>query len=53
MPFLGKKIVPDIWAKMLSASQIAGFLNQLYLQRKSMKYPDLLVCQYKFTEIKC
>ena len=24
---LGKNLVPEIWAKMLSANQIAGFLN--------------------------
>ena len=33
----GKIFVPEIWAKMFSASQIAGFFNQLYLQNKSMK----------------
>ena len=27
----GKIFVPEIWAKMLSANQITGFLNQLYL----------------------
>ena len=26
-PMLGKNLFPDIWAKMLSANQIAGFLN--------------------------
>ena len=30
-------LVPEIWAKMFSANQIAGFFNQLYLQNKSMK----------------
>ena len=34
--YTGKNIFPEIWAKMLSANQIAGFLNQL-LQNKSMK----------------
>ena len=29
--------VPEIWAKMFSANQIAGFFNQPYLQNKSMK----------------
>ena len=27
----GKNLVPEIFAKMLLANQIAGFLNQLYL----------------------
>ena len=27
---------------MLSATQIAGFLNQSFLQNKSMKQPNLL-----------
>ena len=26
-PVLGKNLLPEIWAKMLSVSQIAGFLN--------------------------
>ena len=30
-PIFGKNLVPEIWAKMLSANQITGFLNQLYL----------------------
>ena len=29
----GKNLDPEIWAKMLLASQIAGFLNQLYIFR--------------------
>ena len=29
--------IPEIWAKMFSANQIAGFFNQPYLQNKSMK----------------
>ena len=37
---LWKNLVPDIWAKMLSANQIAGFLNWLYLQNTKMKKPD-------------
>ena len=28
---LGKNLVAEIWGKMLSANQIAEFLNQLYL----------------------
>ena len=30
-PIVGKNLVPEIWAKILSSSQIAGFSNQLYL----------------------
>ena len=35
-------LIPEIWAKMFSANQIAGFFNQPYLQNESMKYPDFL-----------
>ena len=38
----GKILVPEIWAKMFSANQIAGFFNQPYLQNKSMKQRDFL-----------
>ena len=38
----GKILVAEIWAKMFSANQIAGFFNQPYLQNKSMKEPDFL-----------
>ena len=31
-----------VWAKMLSAYQIAGFFNQPCIQNKSMKEPDFL-----------
>ena len=31
-PIRGKNLVPEIWAKMLSVNQTAGFLNRLYLQ---------------------
>ena len=34
--------VLEIWAKMFSANQIAGFFNQPYFQNKSMKQPDFL-----------
>ena len=27
----GKNLVPEIWAKMLLANQIAEFVNQIYL----------------------
>ena len=39
---LGKNLVLKIWTKMLSANQIAGFLNQLYLQNKMIERPDFL-----------
>ena len=41
-PILGEIQVSEIWAKMLSANQIAGFLNRLYLQNAKMKKPDFL-----------
>ena len=36
-PIFGKNFVPEIWAKMFSVNQIAGFFNQPYLQNKSLK----------------
>ena len=41
-PIFGKILVPEIWAKMFSANQVAGFFNQPYLQKKLMKKPDFL-----------
>ena len=41
-PIFMKIFIPEIWAKMFSANQIAGFFNQPYLQKKSMKYTDFL-----------
>ena len=38
-PIFEKTFVPEIWTKMFSANQIAGFFNQPYLQNKSMKQP--------------
>ena len=35
--YMGKSLVPEIYAKMLSANQIARFLDQVCLQNKSMK----------------
>ena len=32
----GKNLFSEIWAKMLSVSQTARFLNQIFLQNKSM-----------------
>ena len=44
----------EIWTKMLSASQIAGFLNQLFLQNKLIKeqIASFFACWYKVTRIK-
>ena len=36
-PMFGKIFLPEIWVKMFSANQIAGFFNHSYLQNKSMK----------------
>ena len=41
-PIFGKLFVLEMWTKMFSANQIAGFFNQSYLQNKSKKYPDFL-----------
>ena len=41
-PIFGKIFVPEIWTKMFSTNYIAGFFNQPYLQKKSMKKPDFL-----------
>ena len=41
-PIFGKKLVPEIYTKMFSANQIAGFLNQPFLQNKSMKQHHFL-----------
>ena len=35
-PVFGKIFVPGVWAKMFSANQIAQFLNQPFLQNKSL-----------------
>ena len=37
---------------MFSTYQIAGFLNQLYLQNKMMKFPGFFACRCKFMRIK-
>ena len=42
-PVFKKNFIPEIQAKMFLANQIAGFLNQPYLQNKSMNQPD---CQH-------
>ena len=36
-PKFGKNLVPEMWAKMLSANQIAALLYQPYLQNKLIK----------------
>ena len=40
----GKKVFPEIWAKMLSVNQIAVFLNERNLPNKSIKKPDFFAC---------
>ena len=42
-PIFGKNLVSEIQAKMLSASQIAGVLNQSYILNKVMKWADFFV----------
>ena len=48
----GKNLVPEIWAKMLSASQIAVFLNDWNLQIKSFEIALFFACWYQFKKIK-
>ena len=33
----GKSVIPEIQAKIISATEIAGYLNQAFLQSKLMK----------------
>ena len=47
-----KIFVSEIWAKMFSASQIAGFFNQPYLQNKSSKQPDFLLVDTNSHKVK-
>ena len=42
-PRFGQIFVLEIWVKVCSAKQIAGFFDQPYLQNKSMKQPDFLL----------
>ena len=44
-PILGEIQVSEIWVKMLSANQIAEFLNRLYLQNAKMR--SLIFCMLK------
>ena len=41
-PIFLKNLVSEIKTKMVSANQIVGFSNQLFLQKKLMKHPHLL-----------
>ena len=41
-PIFGKMLVPEIWAKMFSANQIAEFFNQTYL--KTNQWNSLMFC---------
>ena len=34
-PIFGKRFISEIWAKMVSANNITGFFNLLYLQNQS------------------
>ena len=51
-PIFVENLVPEIYAKMLLANEIAEFLNQLYLQNKIMKKADFFAFWYKLIEIK-
>ena len=42
IPIFGKILVPEIWAKMFSANQIAEFFNQTYL--KTNQWNSLMFC---------
>ena len=44
-PILGEIQVSEIWVKMLSANQIAEFLNRLYLQNAKMR--SLIFCMLR------
>ena len=50
-PTLGN-LFPEIWTKMPLVNQIAGFLNQLYLQNKMIKKPVFCACLYRILETK-
>ena len=44
----GKNLVPGIWVKILSVSQISLFLSKRNLQNKSIKLPDFSSVDTKF-----
>ena len=46
-PIFGKNFVPKVIAKMFSANQIAGFLNQPVFQNKETKQPNVLIQIHK------
>ena len=48
----GKNLVPGMWAKMLSANQIAGFLNQIISLEHNDEIALFIPCWYKFMGIK-
>ena len=50
-PILWKNLVPEIWARMFLANQVAGFLNWLYFQNTKMK-AWFFTCWYRLMEIK-
>ena len=51
-PIFGKIMIPEIRGKILLASEIVEFLNQLYLQNKTMKKPDLLYVDTNLWKLK-
>ena len=46
-PIFRKIFVPEIWAKMFSANQIAQFFNQPYLQNKSIRFLHIDTSSHK------
>ena len=50
--YVGKNLVPEKQVKMLSANQIAGFLNQLFLQCKLMDQLHFLHVNTKWQKLK-
>ena len=38
----GKIQFPEIWAKILSANKVVGFLNQLYLENKIIENSEFV-----------
>ena len=46
-PIFGKVFVPEKWAKIFLANQIEEFINQPYLQNKSLKWPVFFSFSHK------
>ena len=46
-PIFGKVFVPEKWAKIFLANQIEEFINQPYLQNKSLKWPVFFTFSHK------